>query len=352
MISKTTPSSRLYHPQIRDLLILLGVDKSHDLKKYYPPISKPRTPPYKYHGSRPMLGSALYFLPLVILSIASFISSRKKPGALDSNMSPEADTIIRFLEGSSNDDLPPSVLELRESTKLKARASMAILSQAISNYGIENVSISFNGGKDCLVMLYLYMAVLEQNKIQLNEEKIKSVYIYYEKTFDQISEFNTKIVQKCRLDLKTYSYCKLKQGFENYLKDNPEIKAVIVGNRRTDPFSHDLQPFHKTDNDWPEFVRVHPILDWTYQEIWFFLVSLGLDYCELYDAGYTSIGGISSTIENPYLKKDEYEKLNHPLDMDRVKWYSKVRGQGLGEYYPAYFLQNDSYERFSRTTKH
>jgi 3'-phosphoadenosine 5'-phosphosulfate sulfotransferase (PAPS reductase)/FAD synthetase len=60
----------------------------------------------------------------------------------------------------------------------------------------------------------------------------------------------------------------MKQAFAKYLEDNKHIKAILVGTRRTDPHGGLLTHFDMTDGGWPRFMRVHPVIDWHYREIW------------------------------------------------------------------------------------
>ena len=45
-------------------------------------------------------------------------------------------------------------------------------------------------------------------------------------------------------------------------------------------------------------MRVNPIMDWGYTEVWALLRGAHLPYCSLYDKGYTSIGATSNTAQN------------------------------------------------------
>ena len=74
-----------------------------------------------------------------------------------------------------------------------------------------------------------------------------------------------------------------------------------MGNRRTDPSSSDLKIICHSSPGWPDFMRVFPILDWNYHDVWVFLKGYDLAYCSLYDEGYTSLGDKHNTIKNPYL---------------------------------------------------
>lgn len=221
--------------------------------------------------------------------------------------------------------------QTRDKTKRNIKLSMEKLGKAIDGHGLQELAISYNGGKDCLVMLILFLAVIHEKfpneKLSL-DFKLDSIYVNSEVPFKELEDFIEESSQYYYLDQFTIK-SSMKSGFEHYLKVvNPKVKAIVVGIRYADPYGADLQYEQKTDHDWPDFLRIHPILHWNYNEIWDFLIGCDLKYCPMYDMGYTSLGGIKNTIPNPnLLNKDNY--------------------------YPAYRLVNnsDELERLGRLKK-
>lgn len=70
---------------------------------------------------------------------------------------------------------------------------------------------------------------------------------------------------------------------------------------RGDPNAYGQEVFCPSSADWPPFMRVNPILDWSYSDVWTFLRATEVPYCSLYDEGYTSIGAINNTVPNRFV---------------------------------------------------
>jgi FAD synthetase len=157
-----------------------------------------------------------------------------------------------------------------------------------------------------------------------------------------VTAFVAASSRRYHLALATHVYSQtvsFRDAFALYLAENRHVKAIFVGTRRTDPHGEHLTFFDRTDGGWPDFVRVHPVIDWRLEEVWTFLradelAGPGLEYCSMYDEGYTSLGGVGDTVRNPKLRVVE-------------------DGQGEGEtgvvrYRPAYELVVDGEERLGR----
>lgn len=236
---------------------------------------------------------------------------------------------------------PDSILA---SVQQQTRISLDVVTSALSKYKLSELSLSYNGGKDCLVLLILFLAGLHPYNTHVQNDEpsstsdnpsIPSIYALPPDPFASVEDFVITSAEAYHLSITKYTtdppHTTLRSTFEDYLSRHSSIRAIFVGTRRTDPHGAQLTHFDRTDSGWPDFMRIHPVIDWHYAEIWAFIRHLGLEYCALYDMGYTSLGGTSDTHPNPKLQVDKAEA-----------------GGSDGRYLPAYELTEDREERLGR----
>ncbi len=85
--------------------------------------------------------------------------------------------------------------------------------------------------------------------------------------FPEVEEFVGTSTAAYHLDLARYPL-PMRAALVAYLADRPAVRAIFMGTRRTDPHGEFLTHFTPTDAGWPQFMRVHPVIDWHYAEIW------------------------------------------------------------------------------------
>ena len=165
------------------------------------------------------------------------------------------------------------------------------------------------------------------------EYAVSKIQLYFfecreEEEFPEVLDFVTRIEGLFSVPVVRLRN-RIKDEIEG-LKISRGLTAVLLGVRHGDPYSEELTGFDPSTAGWPQFMRVHPVLDWTYAQVWEFLRTIELDYCPLYDLGFTSLGMVGNTCRNPVLKR--------------------TNSRGDEFYLPAYELVEDKYEREGRVS--
>jgi len=181
------------------------------------------------------------------------------------------------------------------------------------------------------VLLHLYAAALCR-RFQ-KRTVIPSLYIPLPSPFSELESFIHESIKKYDLDLFYCLSTKTKEGvqlavetvmtpasgipsqpnkgggegmkkaLEMYKNKFPHVNGILIGTRRTDPYcgmrrvldwiancvgDHLIDKLgfrNPTDQGWPDFVRINPIIDWSFSDVWKFLKGLDVPYCSLYDQG-------------------------------------------------------------------
>lgn len=81
----------------------------------------------------------------------------------------------------------------------------------------------------------------------------------------------------------------MKQALSELQARHPQLEAVLMGTRRTDPYSCSLCPFSPTDPGWPAFMRINPLLVWGRGFLAFSLLS-PVSHCTLASWGGLGLG--------------------------------------------------------------
>ncbi|OWM82439.1 FAD synthase [Punica granatum] len=190
--------------------------------------------------------------------------------------------------------------------KTKYDNAVYVIRRALALYSTEEIAFSFNGGKDSTVLLHLLRAgyfLHNTEKSCSNGEvadfPIRTIYFESSSAFPEINSFtyDTAKMYGLKVDVIRTDF---KSGLEALIKTNP-IRAIFLGVRIGDPTAVGQEQFSPSSPGWPPFMRVNPILDWSYRDVWAFLLTCKVPYCSLYDQGYTSIGSVYDTVPNSLL---------------------------------------------------
>ncbi|CAJ0945611.1 unnamed protein product, partial [Mesorhabditis belari] len=205
--------------------------------------------------------------------------------------------------------------------------AMACIDGILDEYSLNQIALSFNGGKDCTVLLHMLRVAIDKYG---PGQKIAGFHIVCDDQFPELTQFIIDAAKMYNIVVMELPG-PLIIGVSSLKEQRPQIVPVLMGSRASDPNGKYMKSkVEWTDSDWPRVLRVCPILPWSYQDVWMMLRGLCVHYCQLYDQGYTSLGGRETTVPNEMLR---------------------IESSGNIRYCPAYTLNDGNEERKGRKNK-
>lgn len=116
-----------------------------------------------------------------------------------------------------------------------------MLRRCFEKYNHDEVFLSFNGGKDCTVLLDITINVLlDLYKTNSVINDLKVLYIRTTSPFRELEAFVKQVEAHYGIKLLV-TEGEMKSTLQRVLEEDQRLKACLMGTRRTDPYSSDLE---------------------------------------------------------------------------------------------------------------
>ena len=226
----------------------------------------------------------------------------------------------------------PLISKFLAGSELGLRAE-SLFKDLLKSNDSSHIALGFNGGKDSAVVFFLTQYFLEKFRVA---DRVKYFYFREATPLTPIENYIRSLSERFGLSVIVYQQSggqvtdsSMKSGLARLISEH-KVTHLISGTRRSDPFCANLTPLAPTDTHlgWPQAIRVMPIIDWSYHHVWAFLRGCELDYCPLYDQGFTYLGDREQTMPNPFLKgRPAWQGSENIEIFGRTKFYNGLERQ-------------------------
>jgi phosphoadenosine phosphosulfate reductase len=235
--------------------------------------------------------------------------------------------------------------ERKKELEGKIAKSKEIIREALSKFDHENLAITWTGGKDSTLTLWIIKQVCDEDNIKIPKTmtidegdafpEIHEILSKYEKEWDldlewcsnkdvldnaggelgadvevaKLNETNQREVRerleypgdKFPFEAESWIGNHLMKTvvFNDFVKRN-NIKGMFMGIRWDEQQARDKDEYfvlRPGDSYTPEHTRIQPILHFTERDIWDTTLSFDIPYCSLYKEGYRSLGAATTSLK-------------------------------------------------------
>lgn len=219
----------------------------------------------------------------------------------------------------------------------KIDSAEKIIRSAIDRF--DKIAIGFSGGTDSLVVLNMALPFMWSIPVVFVDTNYQfpETYAYIDKIEKEWNLNMTRVKAPARLDQMVEVYgdenedfyfnCCLHHKISPMMKAIKELQldAFMVGIRGVEhPTRAEEAPFSYKPNLNPPHWRVHPILDWTQQDVIDYSLLFSLPLNPMYAKGYTSLGCMHCT--KPNVEPGAHERAGRARGRELIKRKMKEEG--------------------------
>jgi len=207
----------------------------------------------------------------------------------------------------------------------KLEESKKIIEEAFKKYKRPLVACSF--GKDSVTMLHIIKETFGEVPCPV---LANDTGFWFEEIRDLMhklrKEWDLEIIYITRFHPKAKDVPPSDKWEAKHLKLTPSLwaikgygaDAVFAGIRRSESKERrKAKAVEKREGH----DRIHPLINWTEEDIWYYIKTNGVPYCKLYDKGYRSIGS------KPFTKPSTGDERSG-RDQDKEKIMEQLRALG------------------------
>jgi phosphoadenosine phosphosulfate reductase len=217
--------------------------------------------------------------------------------------------------------------------KSKINKAREVLDMARNKYG-DRLAIAWTGGKDSTLILDIVKkhfgfipfpalfidSTMEYEEIYQFIDKYTTLWkieLFIEQySDDDLKRFySTQDIEKKKKIIREAKIYSIKKAINKY-----SLEGYIVGIRRDE---HEARSKERYASPREDHIRIHPILDFSEQDVWKYIKKYNVPYSSLYDRGYRSLG--EKHFSKP-IKENEKERSGRQEDKERFMENLRNRG--------------------------